>query len=126
MSREVEIEDVPIADLTLFRRICEENGLVWQERTGDIVARITDMNEGGPTYRRHMDIVKRGNTHHILTDNDVRYSSIAKRFGVNAGSLVRDYTVAFLRNKYRRMGAHVQVKVRSDQWVEIVGRVANG
>lgn len=120
MSFWATVKNVNIQDLKLFKSICEKNGLRWEEVNSDtIVARAHDMNAGGPSYSRHLEIVKADNKHKLRVDNDSRYSSITARFGANGGTLVRDYTSEFLQRRYNRMGARTKTRVLDNGWVEL-------
>lgn len=107
--------ETKINDLECFKQSCRQHNIKYEANEDsnfkhqgkNVIAILTDMNEGGPNYSRQAFLVESGGGISLSLDNHVGYGSIATRLGQNGGKLVRDYTKNVIEKGVVRNGGMV-------------------
>lgn len=104
-----------ITDIEIFKNMCERYDVEYEEcqdpnfwMQGDKVhAILTDRQNRGVQGRNKAYLVQSGGAFKLVMDNDVNYSSIARRVGRNGGKMTRDYAAGVIKKQVRMAGGMV-------------------
>lgn len=110
-----------IQDLQLFREICEQNQVDFQETSTG--ALLTD--QVGRASRTTAELVQAETGYSLVWDNDPSYCSLSRRFGQNGGKLLQGYSEAFITRGLTQQGGMITSREERANG-EILLRVAVG
>lgn len=109
---------VKITDLECFKQSCIKHQVECRENEDShftmqnmpVKAILQDQKGRSQAY-----LIGEKGAFRLVIDNDVRYSSLTGRLGVNGGLLMRDYTTSVVAKGVRRAGGMVNsTQVRED------------
>lgn len=113
MSHWSQVE-TKIQDLNTFLAVCKEKGLSIQRHNESYILTLADGSS-------HAQLTCSGDHYTLSYDRDPNYSNFAKTFGLNGGTLVRDYAATVAKNQAISMGMNVMSsEIRQDGSIRLI------